>query len=193
MNKKWFTLIELTVAITILSIVMLSVFVIYWNIVNANKRLELIRVLQENSRNITENIAKDIREKWIDYNYYSSFQALNYSSWNTLLAIKNWDVYCLIENTGYCDVDNSCDTDNSCYLWKLNWKKISDGRVWVKNIKFYISWKPNDTNITNKDAEWKATVAFELGIAPGRWISSSLAKEIKMNIQTTISEKIYKK
>jgi len=50
------------VAITILSIIMLSVFVVYSNIININKKLELSRILQENSRNITESLATEIRE-----------------------------------------------------------------------------------------------------------------------------------
>jgi prepilin-type N-terminal cleavage/methylation domain-containing protein len=63
MNKKAFTLIELILAITILSIIMLSIFVIYANIIESNKKLELSRILQENARNITETIAREVREK----------------------------------------------------------------------------------------------------------------------------------
>lgn len=62
-SHRGFTLIELVVAITILSVIMLSVFTIYSNIIQINKRLEVMRVVQENVRNITEQMASDIREK----------------------------------------------------------------------------------------------------------------------------------
>lgn len=62
-TSRGFTLIELVVAITILSVIMLSVFTIYSNIIQINKRLEVMRVVQENIRNITEQMASDIREK----------------------------------------------------------------------------------------------------------------------------------
>lgn len=58
-----FTLIELVVSVTILSVIMLSVFVIYSNLIQVNKRLEDMRIVQENIRNITEKIATDVREK----------------------------------------------------------------------------------------------------------------------------------
>lgn len=58
-----FTLIELVVSITILSVIMLSVFMVYSNLIQINKRLEAMRILQENIRNITEQMASDIREK----------------------------------------------------------------------------------------------------------------------------------
>ena len=62
-NRTAFTLIELVVSITILSVIMLSVFMIYSNLIQINKRLEALRIVQENIRNITEQIASDVREK----------------------------------------------------------------------------------------------------------------------------------
>jgi len=191
MNKKAFTLIELILAITILSIIMLSIFVIYTNVIESNKKLELSRILQENARNITETIARDIREKWVDFSYYNNFtQQLDYSSWNTILAVKWEKRYCLMK------WDNSCDTtcyENAlnCYLWVLEWDRVSDERVQVNNLHFYISGSWNNS-ITNMSNEAKVTLVFDLSIIPGKWIRSELANETKMKIQTTISEKIYK-
>jgi hypothetical protein len=51
---------------------MLSVFEVYSNLIRINKQLEAIMILQENIRNITEQIAADIREKGIDFSYYDS-------------------------------------------------------------------------------------------------------------------------
>gem|GEM_PF-3026757 len=79
------------VSVTILAIIMLSIFVIYRNIIFINKKLELDRIIQQNSRNIIESLATEIREKGIDYEYYSNLtEKLDYSgSGNTILAIAN--------------------------------------------------------------------------------------------------------
>lgn len=91
-KNKAFTLIEIIVSITILSVILMSVFSIYTNLIAINKRLQVIRVVQENARSITETIASDIREKGIDMSYYdgsSNDKSLNYSgSGSRVLAIK---------------------------------------------------------------------------------------------------------
>jgi|GEM_PF-6540997 len=58
-----FTLIELVVSVTILSIIMLSVFVVYSDLIQVNKRLEALRMVGEDTRTVTERIATDVREK----------------------------------------------------------------------------------------------------------------------------------
>lgn len=66
-----FTLIEVIVSMTILSIVLVSVFGVYSNIVVMSKRLELSRGLQQNARTIVETIAKDVREGGIAFECYA--------------------------------------------------------------------------------------------------------------------------
>lgn len=66
-----FTLIEIIVSLTILSIVLISVFQIYSNIIVMSKRLELGRSLQQNARSIVETIARDVREGGIAFECYS--------------------------------------------------------------------------------------------------------------------------
>jgi prepilin-type N-terminal cleavage/methylation domain-containing protein len=67
---RGFTLIEVIVAITILGIILTSVFQIYSHISLMSKRLEMARWLQENTRNITQTIAQDIREGGIAFECY---------------------------------------------------------------------------------------------------------------------------
>ena len=55
---------------TILSIVIVSVFEVYSNIIVQSKRLELSRGLQQNARTIVETIAKDVREGGIAFECY---------------------------------------------------------------------------------------------------------------------------
>lgn len=75
-SVRAFTLVELVVSITILSVIMLSVFMIYSNILQINKRLEAMRMVQEDIRNITEQIASDVRESGIDFGYYDNSASL---------------------------------------------------------------------------------------------------------------------
>lgn len=69
-RTEGFTLIEVIVAMTILSIVLISVFEVYSNIIVMTKRLELSRGLQQNARTIVETIAKDVREGGIAFECY---------------------------------------------------------------------------------------------------------------------------
>lgn len=91
-NSHAFTLIELIVSVTILSVIMLSVFVIYSNLIQVNRRLEDMRIVQENIRNITEKIATDVREKGIDFSYYNGENAEKTNKYtgsgNSILAIQ---------------------------------------------------------------------------------------------------------
>lgn len=101
MRKSAFTLIELLVAISILSIIMVSVFEVYSNILSLNKRLELDRILQENSRLITETVAKDIRSNGVNFAYYDgseSSKRLDYSgSGASVLQIAGGPKYYLMQ------------------------------------------------------------------------------------------------
>lgn len=192
--NKGFTLVELMVSVTILSVIMLSVFVVYSQIIKTNKKLELSRILQENAKNITETLASEIRNKWVDYRYYnSSTEILDYSwSGNTILAINGNNPYCLKKEWNFCD--NSCNNNTAgCYLGKLNEDVvINDDRVNINNLRFFIDGKPKD-ELTNNDRSGKITILFDLSIADMKWISGELAKDTKIKIQTTINEKMYKK
>ncbi len=205
LSNKAFTLVELVVSITILSVILLSVFDIYSNILSVNKRLEVMRIVQENVRNITEQIAVDIREKGIDFSYYdgsSNEKTNNYSgSGNSILAIRGWDKYYPMKADTLGSIVRCSDEDEKnpkihCYIGKEdtvgNRKAISDKRVRIENIRFFISGDRGET-ITNQGVEWKATIVLGLGIENTAWVSMEIAKSTHMSIETTISEKVYKK
>lgn len=199
-----FTLIELVVSVTILSVIMLSVFVIYSNLIQVNKRLEDMRIVQENIRNITEKIATDVREKWIDFSYYngsSSLKTNNYTgSGNSILAIQGGNKYYPMKDglVGWpilCSEADQKDIKMQCYMGIediFNTRKaLSDNRVSVENIRFFISGNPS-TSITNLAQEGKVTIILSLRISNSAGIHSEIAKNTHMSIETTISEKIYK-
>lgn len=90
-SRQAFTLIEIVVAVTILAVVMVSVFEIYLGVLTLNRRLEFSRSLQENARSMTETFAKEIRDRGIDLSFYDagSFEkTLDYSDGNAVLAIR---------------------------------------------------------------------------------------------------------
>lgn len=90
-SRQAFTLIEIVVAVTILAVVMVSVFEIYLGVLTLNRRLEFSRSLQENARSMTEMFAKEIRDRGIDLSFYDagSFEkTLDYSNGNAVLAIR---------------------------------------------------------------------------------------------------------
>lgn len=65
-NKfKWFTLIEIIVAITILSIIMVSVIMIFVEATDLSNKLDINRVIQENTKNIIETLSEDIKKNWV--------------------------------------------------------------------------------------------------------------------------------
>ncbi len=193
-NKNWFTLIELIIAVTIVSIIMLSILFIYTNIVEANKKLQLQRVLQENTKNTIESIASEIRNNWINYDFYNTTtETLDYSwNWNKILSIKWVWEYCMMKTSTFCD--SSCYTDPRwCFLWRLNTDiRLNDDNVEISNLRFFISWK-NSSEITNLDKQWKATIIFDIRVAPQKWLKQVLIDSTKMHIETTISEMYYKK
>lgn len=194
-QNKWFTLIEIIISITILSVIMVSVFSIYWNLISINKKLEVSRAIQENTKSITESIATSIRNNWIDYSRYNTSnpdtenRSINYSDWNNILFLSWWKSYYLAENISWTSV--ACSTSwDSCYLYDWE-KRISDERVSVSWLRFYISWKWANS-LESDSYEWKVTIVFDLKIAKISWVSIDMAKNYETRIQTTISERAYK-
>jgi prepilin-type N-terminal cleavage/methylation domain-containing protein len=62
-NHQAFTLIEVIVAVTILSIILVSVMNIYIASTDINLKTDITRVLQQNVKSVVEVISEDIRTK----------------------------------------------------------------------------------------------------------------------------------
>jgi prepilin-type N-terminal cleavage/methylation domain-containing protein len=61
-NHLAFTLIEVIVAVTILSIILISVMSIYITSTDINLKTDITRALQQNVKSVVEVIAEDIRK-----------------------------------------------------------------------------------------------------------------------------------
>lgn len=62
----------------------------------------------------------------------------------------------------------------------------------IENIRFFLSGNTGDS-LTNESQEGKVTIVLSISIALNAGVASDLAKSSHMSIQTTISEKAYKK
>lgn len=113
-EKSGFTLVEIIVAMTILALILTSVFQVYSNIITLSKRLEMARGLQDNARAVTEAIATDIRNGGIAFECYTSAWITNpgcdgglslqyaWSGTDTLILRGSWNEMCGI--SGSCHI-----------------------------------------------------------------------------------------
>lgn len=194
-KHSWFTLIEILVSITILSIILISVFSVYISSTQISLKTDITRALQQNVKSSIEKISEDIRKngfdcvinsisldacilpwiditnKWnvlsVDWNYYSVAN-FNHISWKYEIT----------------DISNCDEIEEKCTLVIHNWvwspKPIMNSWVDVKNIEFLVS------------ATWpkKVTIIMTLQPAIGKGIQPNLIKESRFHFQTTISQRI---
>lgn len=181
-----FTLIEVLVSLTILSIILVSVFGIYISSSDISLKTDITRMLQQNIKSSVERIAEDVRKNSFDcvrntywdpcvlpsVNKTNTWSILEVWSNTYYLAQKNWASYVSVEK------ENCDELDEKCTL-VLNWKPIMNSWVDVKDIQFLIS----DTSVK------KVTILMTLQPAIWKWIKSNLIKDNRFHFQTTISER----
>lgn len=64
-SRAGFTLVELLIAMTIMSIMGAMTILVYFNVTENSRRLQMAREISETARQITERIAQDVRENGI--------------------------------------------------------------------------------------------------------------------------------
>lgn len=188
-NKKIksFTLIEIVVSITILSIIMVSIMTIFINSTQISRKSEINRAMQENIKNIVETISEDIRKnwiKWISNDLSVSGCNLNINTWRYI----NWDKLCTNINNYFLANENAwslvrvepsqCNSFESHCIIVKNWEPLSNSQVSIKNLKFYVS---NDFWIT------KVTILLSFQPSIKKWIKLDLIKENKIDFETSVS------
>lgn len=194
--KSAFTLIEVIVSITILAIVLVSVFAVFFLASDLSNKADVSRLMQENVKNIVETISEDVRKNWIKicdtwtdcHNFPSD--AL-YMSWSDLYVWENH--YYLAKKDTISDTYTRVFNLNSCLSIKDNCSMIRESssgqdlisNSWVQfsDLKFYIS----------RDFEPKVTINFTILPATWKWIKSNLIESNKIMFETTVSERLYDK
>lgn len=191
MNKSWFTLLEIMIAITIFMIVMVSVMQIFWVSSQLTNKIDINRQMQENIKNLTETISEDIRKYWItwvkkefwDYNNDST------DNWN-ILKLWNNEYYISDNEENYSIVyfdeinDRCVELKNNCFLVKDDWEpsKLTNSWVAFESLNFTILWEKNK----------KLVINFVMRPSSKKWVQSNLIKNSKIIFQTTIWERFVK-
>ncbi|MDA9129456.1 type II secretion system GspH family protein [Candidatus Gracilibacteria bacterium] len=202
-----FTLIELIVSIAIFGIMMISVMSIFLFSSQMSTRVEINRVMQENIKNVMEDIAEGVRKENISgiQSSLSSDCNLLPSPTTSTSIIKEGDIFCtnthkytlgtklddgsfvpvssIDTNCGYDDA-NPSTVINQCYLIKVSlsggdYYPLTNSFVTFEDIEFIIS------NTSMK----KLTVNFTIRPAIGKGLASNLVRQNAIQVQTTISER----
>ncbi len=192
-NTSWFTLIELIVSVSILSIIMISVFMIFALSSDLNNKTDISRAMQENIKNIVETIAEDVRKQGKNLKISSSnglWTCQNpekiYAS-GTTLCVGNDSYYIAKQEANeWIKVSNyeNCDIKTQCFLVKNTGTAVTQlSNSWVdfKSLVFYVA----------RDGVNKVTIHFEIQPSSKKWIKPELIQENRMILQTTLSERLY--
>lgn len=204
--KSWFTLIEIIVSITIFSIIMISVMMIYASASWVSYKIDLSRSMQENTKNIVESISNDIRNygiSWVSLESWVDDCNFDYTDW----LYRIWDKLCLgdgsiiwyeyyiakqaIDGTTWNRIESSqmwveCwNLKDECVLVRLDKSsgivtRISNSLINFRDISFLVS----------KEDIAKVVVNFTIQASARKWVNSSLIENSKLVFQTTISQRL---
>lgn len=195
-TNKWFTLIELLVSIAILSVIMVSVFTVFFLTSDLNNKTDISRSMQENIKNIVETIAEDVRKNWIvwvaDNNIWDicSFWETKSKRW-TKICLNSWASYYIAKKTNIntwkrvLDYETECETLwSECTLVKNDWTNVTPlSNSWVEFRNIYFT-------VWNESLP-KVTINFLIQPSFKKGIKKELIEENKLNIETTISKRLY--
>ena len=189
----WFTLIEVIVAVTVFSLIMISVMTIFYLASQMNTRIELQRHMQENIKNTLDIIAQDIRTwsiKWVRQFEAScvitegeNSHILCLSQWvNTIevwlgkkISENSWNI---IHNPSDC-----LDISSQCYILKREnnkeWYPLTNSMSHISHLDFTFG--------NTKHPK----VMIALGIRPAllKGLASNLLEAQEIKLQTTLSER----
>ncbi len=186
-SNSWFTLVEVIVAITIMSVIMVSVMFIFVNSTQLSMKVDINRVLQENSKNIIETISEDLRKNDLKVCWDG---ITNWCIWSEPISIWSelwiWDNhYYLAKNEAtiwFVKLDDITQCEiRQCFLLK-NGKMLSNSSVTIKKLEFSV-FKEHipkvQINLLMKPMWWK-------------WVNSNLIENTELNLQTTLGEQYIK-
>ena len=188
----WFTLIEIIISITILSIIMISVMVIFTTSSTLALKVDINRSVQENVKNAVEDMAENIRKNKINicgvwvvddcYNIPSTWGGYVFS--DTLYVGEN--TYYLgkqISTGAWVKVTdpNDCNSGaNICTLVKDGQYPLTNKNIVFKKVMFTVS----------NEVMPKVTMNFTITPAPRRWVASNSIDKDVFYFQTTVTQSL---
>ena len=201
MHKKisysWFTLIEIIVALTIFSLIMISVMTVFYLISQMSTRVNLERHMQENVKNALDIISEDIRRwkiLWVrdfglatclnpNNNHWDYSHILCLSRWSTKIEIglgeKNETSWWNVVN----NIDNCEDIRKQCHIIKKetdwDWYPLTNSMSHITYLNFTF-WNTEHPK-----------VMIQLGMRPAilQGMASNIIEWQEIIVQTTISER----
>lgn len=205
-SRSGFTLIELLISMVIFWILSMMILTVYFNATNASRKLSMTRELSEAAREITERLAEDIKERWINAWYfefdpsYDLWKNTGYS-WEGSEVLWVWSdhIYAYWRKSDVwldpCDELSAKNPKIHCWLYLVtDWENYNlvdsfipdetKKRVKIESLRFYVTGD-------DKTAK-KVTLNFTLALLPRIWVPTSLISTTKLHIQTTFSERSWK-
>lgn len=203
-NTSWFTLIEIIVAVAILSIIMVSVFAAFAIASDVNNRTEVSRAMQNNIKTALEIISEDIRLNKITFEYKDTNWTLqnvwtHKITWNhnndeddTLYVWTNKYYLGTKSYSGDWTYDADCYGNKqripykACSLIKNDWTPLPITNSWVDftDLTFYVS---NETSTTS--GRPKVMINFDMRPSFKKWIKPKIIEANKIKLQTTLNSK----
>lgn len=183
-GTTWFTLIEILVSMTILSVMMVSVIMIYVHVLDVAAKYYITIEMRNNIKSVVEDIAEEVRKNdivWVKSDYSSYY---NFSNWSWS-RLKVWTIeYKIKKSEPILDCSN---IKNICTILKFkDWVEIwplSNSKVSFTNLSFEVS---------GSGAIPKVTLKFIAKPAIKSGVKINLIKNTKLIFQTTISERALK-
>ena len=210
-TRAWFTLVELMIAMTIFGMMSVMVMTIYFSMTDTTRKLNAEREIAESAREIVERISDDVRDRWFSGTAVSF--DINYDLWRSYDYTGSGSEYLNLNNGRYVygkktptGITPCIDTlsekiktdprihcglylvnydDNGIYSYNLVDSFTADEakkRVKITNLRFYISGDGVHTS-------HKVMLSMDLALIPRNGISAALASTTTLHIQTTISER----
>ncbi len=188
----WFTLVEVIISITILSIIMVSVMVIFSSSSALSLKVDINRSVQENVKNAVEDMAESVRKDKIVicsstilddcYNFSTATGKYIYS--DTLYTGAHYYYLAKLSTTGdWVKVTNMPDCEApsaTCTLVKDGQYPLTNKNIVFRNLKFSLS----------NDIVPKVTIHFSMYPAAKRGVSYTTIQNDSFDFQTTISQSL---
>ena len=201
---SWFTLVELIVSISIFSIMMVSVVSIFLFSSQMSTRVELNRAMQENIKNVVEDIAEWVRVSWIVWivEFWSSNCSTSLSGATKIgfkLCLESGVEYVLwykhtswdwLPQTGWddCVLPSSAAPDKqNCRILK----RSSEFDDYFPLTNSFIAFEDIQFIVTNTDMP-KVTLILKIRPSTEKGLSIDIIENNTHIIQTTVSERLIK-
>lgn len=197
-NKKAFTLVEIMVAVSIFSVILISVMGVYIATTQTSYKADADKIVHENIKNIVSDISETIIKNGISWVNSNSYNCQNTETelpkefsekWNFILCSGEFKYYLakkILNNNDFSIANKEdCEKDLDCFLvkqWNIAFRTqpVTNSQVAVKNLDFRVT-----------ENNWIKKVTIFMKISPSKksGVRKSVAEKSTFDFQTTLSER----